>query len=254
MSDNPDIIGKADLLKYHHDRYNHITGLRSTTARHYMGLVSLAGGIVAGFAAFTARSGCPGDSLRAMVDSLLKERELVAWLILLPGLVGVFTVTYDSMARKVAAGPCKAIGLLIGESAHPEPNEPKTKVLAWVWTSLGFPFRLLDEEFFFSASVMAVTAVQLGTSVCLACSADLSLSSWLVCVVESFICIALWALLVFKLYPTSGFALSDSNRNPIWGVKGTNITPPAPPATAQPVDKERPMASGKESQPSTDVH
>lgn len=203
-------ISNSELLDFFQTRYNHITGLRSTTARHYLTLVGLMAAVLA---ALAPRSFADREALANWVR---ENTYTVGIIFFVPALVGVFTIIYDAAARKVAAGSAEAIYGLIGHRQKFDKFPRRRQNL----------FGYVGEELFFAAPVIAVTSALVAsglscvatspTAIPMFASGDAHFAvSW-----STVFCIALGlfaavSVVVFRLYPIAGWALADSSRNPV---------------------------------------
>ncbi len=190
-------IKPAEVLKFFHDRYNHLTGLRSMTARHYLNLI---GGVAVIFAAIIKF----GDDMQ--LDEIIVENSTsVALFLIFVALAGFLNILYDAMCRKVASGSCDAISLIIGDIFPvPEQNQVEKQF---------FIFSYINEELLFASSIIVVDAGIFTIAFSLLFQIE-KIPEYLFTVIAFFIslsAILIFRYLTFRLYRISGWALPCSD-------------------------------------------
>ncbi len=215
MSDKP--LDTSVEFEFYHKRYNELTSLRSTIARHYIALTGLIG---AGVSALFVWSGTGGE---------LKEHFLLlGFLTGVVALIGVSTVLYDSMVRAISK-PCGARirGRFKGNGQEEKPNEeaqkPDEEAPGCDSGNKGAEkpcviWRVLNEELCFRAPVMLVAAAGIASALVFFILAfwEEATERCLPVMWSTFAVLAvlvLWAMseIVFAKYP-AGDGLPDADR------------------------------------------
>ncbi len=193
-----DQIKPAEMLTFFHDRYNHITSLRSTTAKHYMTIVGFIALVLAAFIRFGTDK-CDSDQIKEIVQNYQFEMSVALFLV---AFVGFGTIIYDAICRKIASGSCEAMKFIV------------EKYFQDAKGNIGIPvnsrWKYLDEEFFFSSALILLDAGLISVAFCV----WLTLWNWW-CVVLLLVALSiiysLWRF-VFKRYPAPGWGFPDSDR------------------------------------------